>query len=160
MELEDFLDELNEKKNFKPLIIGFGELGTTIINKINMIEDYCFEAYLCNENNYNSILFNDNVMVVFVGNINNQKNLELLIKTINKKSNVFNIAFLNGCMIDKNIYNILDENEIFNFDTRNVEQIKSSPTPHYKSINSSALSFLYSPTLTSIHYHWKNHSLD
>ena len=29
-----------------------------------------------------------------------------------------------------------------------------------KSINSSALSFLYSPTLTSIHDHWKNHSLD
>ena len=28
-----------------------------------------------------------------------------------------------------------------------------------KSINSSALSFLYSPTLTSIHDHWKNHSL-
>ena len=30
----------------------------------------------------------------------------------------------------------------------------------YKSINSSALSFLYSPTLTSIHDHRKNHSLD
>ena len=27
-------------------------------------------------------------------------------------------------------------------------------------INSSALSFLYSSTLTSIHDHWKNHSLD
>ena len=26
--------------------------------------------------------------------------------------------------------------------------------------NSSAFSFLYSPTLTSIHDHWKNHSLD
>ena len=26
--------------------------------------------------------------------------------------------------------------------------------------NSSALSFLYSPTLTSIHDHWKSHSLD
>ena len=37
---------------------------------------------------------------------------------------------------------------------------KSSPTPQFKSINSSALSFLYSPTLTSIHDHWKNHSLD
>ena len=35
----------------------------------------------------------------------------------------------------------------------------SSPTPHFKSINSSALSFLYSPTLTSIHDYWKNHSL-
>ena len=37
---------------------------------------------------------------------------------------------------------------------------ESSPTPQLKSINSSALSFLYSPTLTSIHDHWKNHSLD
>ena len=37
---------------------------------------------------------------------------------------------------------------------------ESSPTPQFKSINSSALSFLYNPTLTSIHDHWKNHSLD
>ena len=35
----------------------------------------------------------------------------------------------------------------------------SSPTPRFKSINSSVLSFLYSPTLTSIHDYWKNHSL-
>ena len=37
---------------------------------------------------------------------------------------------------------------------------ESSPTPQFKSINSMALSFLYSPTLTSIHNYWKNHSLD
>ena len=37
---------------------------------------------------------------------------------------------------------------------------KSSPTPQFKSINPLALSFLHSPTLTSIHDHWKNHSLD
>ena len=37
---------------------------------------------------------------------------------------------------------------------------ESSPTPQFKRINSSALSFLHSPTLTSIHDHWKNHSLD
>ena len=37
---------------------------------------------------------------------------------------------------------------------------ESSPTPQFKSINSSALSLLYSPTLTSIHDHRKNHSLD
>ena len=36
----------------------------------------------------------------------------------------------------------------------------SSPTPQFKSITSSALSFLYSPTLTSIHDYCKNHSLD
>ena len=35
-----------------------------------------------------------------------------------------------------------------------------SPTPQFKSINSLVLSFLYSPTLTSIHDHWKNHSFD
>ena len=37
---------------------------------------------------------------------------------------------------------------------------KSSPTPQFKTINSLVLSFLHSPTLTSIHDHWKNHSLD
>ena len=36
---------------------------------------------------------------------------------------------------------------------------ESSPTPQFKSIDSSLLSFLYSPTLTSIHDYWKNHSL-
>ena len=37
---------------------------------------------------------------------------------------------------------------------------ESSPTPQFKSINSSVLSFLYSPNLTSIHDHWKTNSLD
>ena len=37
---------------------------------------------------------------------------------------------------------------------------ESSPKPQLKSINSSALSFLYNPTLTSIHDYWKNHSFD
>ena len=36
---------------------------------------------------------------------------------------------------------------------------ESSPTRQFKSINSSALSFLYSPTLTSIHDHWKTIAL-
>ena len=37
---------------------------------------------------------------------------------------------------------------------------ESSPTLHFKSINSSALSFLYSPTLISTHDYWKNNSFD
>ena len=37
---------------------------------------------------------------------------------------------------------------------------ESSPTPQFKSINFSALSFLYGPALTSIHDYWKNHSFD
>ena len=37
---------------------------------------------------------------------------------------------------------------------------ESSPTPQFKSISSLVLSFLHSPTLTSIHDYWKNHSLD
>ena len=35
---------------------------------------------------------------------------------------------------------------------------ESSPTPQFKSINSSVLSFLYDPSLTSVHDYWKNHS--
>ena len=38
--------------------------------------------------------------------------------------------------------------------------LESSPTPQFKSSNSSVLSFLHSPTLTSIHDHRRNHSLD
>ena len=37
---------------------------------------------------------------------------------------------------------------------------ESSPTPLFKSINSSALSYLYSPTLRCIHAYWKTHSFD
>ena len=37
---------------------------------------------------------------------------------------------------------------------------ESSPASQFKSINSSTLSLLYSPTLTSIHDYWKNHSYD
>ena len=36
---------------------------------------------------------------------------------------------------------------------------ESSPTPQFKSINSSVLSFLHNPTLTCIHDYWKNYSL-
>ena len=36
--------------------------------------------------------------------------------------------------------------------------LKSFPTPQFKNINSSVLSLLYSPSLTSIHDFWKNHS--
>ena len=37
---------------------------------------------------------------------------------------------------------------------------ESPPTPQFKNINSSLLSFLYSPTLTFIYDYWKNHSFD
>ena len=37
---------------------------------------------------------------------------------------------------------------------------ESSPALQFKSINSSTLSFLYGPTLTSLHDYWKNHSFD
>ena len=37
---------------------------------------------------------------------------------------------------------------------------ESSPTPQFESMSSSVLSFLYGPTLTSIHDHWKNHIFD
>ena len=37
---------------------------------------------------------------------------------------------------------------------------ESSPIPSFKSINSSTLSFLYSPILIFIHDYWKNNSFD
>ena len=37
---------------------------------------------------------------------------------------------------------------------------ESSPIPQFKSISSLALSLLDSPTLTSVHDYWKNHSFD
>ena len=37
---------------------------------------------------------------------------------------------------------------------------ESYPAPQFKSINSSVLSHLYGPALTSIHNYWKNHSFD
>ena len=36
----------------------------------------------------------------------------------------------------------------------------SLPAPQFESINSSALSLLYSPTFTSIYDYWKNHRFD
>ena len=35
---------------------------------------------------------------------------------------------------------------------------ESSPSPQFKSIDSSVLSLLYGPALTSVHDYWKNHS--
>ena len=37
---------------------------------------------------------------------------------------------------------------------------ESSPTPQFKSINSSMLSLLYGSNLISVHEYWKNHSFD
>ena len=37
---------------------------------------------------------------------------------------------------------------------------ESFSTPRFKSVNSSVLSFVYGPTLTSIHHYWKSHSFD
>ena len=39
------------------------------------------------------------------------------------------------------------------------ELSRGSPTSQFKSINSSTLSFLYSPTLTSVHAYWKTIAL-
>ena len=47
------------------------------------------------------------------------------------------------------------------FDLQAVQGIlESFPAPQFESINSLVLSFLYGPTLTSIHDYWKNHRFD
>ena len=56
---------------------------------------------------------------------------------------------------------VQDGEHMYNFFKLKLKKKKeSSPTPQFKSINSLALSFLYSPTLTSIHEYWKNYSFD
>ena len=58
-------------------------------------------------------------------------------------------------------YSRLISLRIYWFDLLAVQRtFKSSPIPQFTSINSLALSFLYSPTLTSIHDYWKNYSFD
>ena len=46
------------------------------------------------------------------------------------------------------------------FDLLAVKGQESSQTPQLKTITSSVFSFLFSPTLTSMHDYWKNHSFD
>ena len=63
-----------------------------------------------------------------------------------------------------NVYSELISLRIYWFDILAVQgtlkSLQSSPAPQFKSINSSVLSLLYGPTLTSVHDCWKNHSLD
>ena len=54
-------------------------------------------------------------------------------------------------------FNISPSNEYSGLISFRVDQ-ESSPTPQFRSINSLALSFLFSPTLTSINNYWKKHS--
>ena len=46
------------------------------------------------------------------------------------------------------------------FSINTVQKHQFSPTPQFKSTDSSVLSFLYSPAFTSTHDYWKNHSFD
>ena len=48
----------------------------------------------------------------------------------------------------------------FRMDWLDLLAVQGTFKSQFKCINSSALSFLYSLTLTSIHDYWKNHSLD
>ena len=57
-------------------------------------------------------------------------------------------------------FNISPSNEYSGRISFRMDSQESSATPQFKSTNSLALSFLYSPTVTSVHDHWKNHSLD
>ena len=59
-----------------------------------------------------------------------------------------------------NVYSGLISFKIVGSPCSSRDSQESSPTTQFKSINSLALSFLQSPTLTSIHDYWKNHSFD
>ena len=52
----------------------------------------------------------------------------------------------------------LEDGLVWSWSPRDSQE--SSPTLQFKSMNSSALSFLYIPILTSIHDYWEKHSFD
>ena len=61
-----------------------------------------------------------------------------------------------------NEYSLLMSFRIDWFDLLEIQgdSLESSPTIQFRSINSLAVSFLYSLTLTSVHDYWKSHSFD
>ena len=69
-------------------------------------------------------------------------------------------ASASATILPKNIQEwfLLGLTSLIFFNSRDSQE--SSPTPQFKSINSSVLSFLYTSTLTSTHDDWKNHSLE
>ena len=57
-------------------------------------------------------------------------------------------------------FSIIPSKEIPGLISFRMDWLDLLATPQFKSINSLVLSLLHSSTLTSIHDHWKNHSLD
>ena len=69
-------------------------------------------------------------------------------------------ASASASVLPKNIQGWLPEDWLVLSPCSPRDSQESSPTPQFKSINSLALSFLHSPTLTSVHDYWTNHSFD
>ena len=63
-------------------------------------------------------------------------------------------------LLPKNTQDYFLENGLVGSPCNPRDSQEPSPTPQFKSISSLVLSFLHSPTLTSIHDYWKNHSFD
>ena len=61
------------------------------------------------------------------------------------------------CPVNIQVWFLLELTVWISLQSKGLSRVFSNTT--VQSINSSVLSFLYSPTLTSIHDYWKNHSL-
>ena len=66
----------------------------------------------------------------------------------------FRMDWLDLIGVQGTLYTIREASLVTNY-RNDPDSQESSPTPQFKSTNSSALNFFYSPTLTSIHDHWK-----
>ena len=75
-------------------------------------------------------------------------------------ANMHVLNTLTGRFFQRYLLKKVLQNGLVGFPCSPRDSQESSPTPQFKSINSSACILLHSPTLTSIHDHWKNHSLD
>ena len=92
----------------------------------------------------------------------NSSQHQSLFKWVNSSSEVAKVLGVStlASVLPKNTQDWSPLNGLVGISCSPRDSQESSPTPQFKSINSLALSFLHSPTLTSIHDHWKNHSLD
>ena len=94
----------------------------------------------------------------FAFNLSQHQGLFQWVHSLHQVAKVLELPSASASVFPMNIQGWLPLGLVWSCSPRDSQ--KSFPAPQFKSINSSALSLLYSSLLTSIHDYWKNHSFD
>ena len=146
-------------KNFKTNIFLFAMLAVSPVTANAQTADEADSATVAKKKVH--VAFRDKDADQLLGGIS-YVDMEELSKKDYTTGSLEDMLSLVGGWNGNNLWG-MDNDRLDNNDNSNTPLVitqESSPTPQFKSINSSALSLLHSPTLTSIHDHRKNHSLD